>query len=187
MMFFNYVLYTIHFTNIVLGGWMMVGNVTVINESDEKTYQTVKETDIPTAMEEILKGHSKTLSLESLISLKNKKKFDEIRVRCFKPSRGTTVDIVIIDSTYLDQLLSSSTSEENLIKRTHYRVLDDDNSTFSSSSEIKTGTNRNLYNHAFYVAKLYHVHISDWNRMECDDSDKNDVNYKTGHWMYYIR
>ena len=117
--------------------------------------------------------------------------FKELRVRCFKPWHGRTVDLVM-RGDFLMKMLTQSTPKNGLCGENEVRFLPDDTSALSTGNcaHLRSGYNTahvGVYNHLLWVYYGPHLHLYLSTRMECDDRD-NDSGFKiNGSWTYYVR
>lgn len=170
------------------GGWMMIGNFTISSESNLFTASNVARSTITGALAAIKNGQSSVLTMLQLQDLRSQKFFTEFRIKCYKPSVGRSVHLVLFKEDYINGLLYTSLSITTLQKGEYYRALNDDRSSIGSASYATCISYSNLYSHALYTHGLGHVQIESTSRLECDDYNNGISSFSnTGNWEFFVR
>ena len=165
----------------------MIGNFTISSESNLFTASSVAKSTITDALAAIKNGQSSVLTMSQLQDLRSQKSFTEFRIKCYKPSVGYLVHLVLFKEDYINGLLHTSLSITNLQKGVYYRALNDDKSSIGNASYARCLGSSNLYSHALFIHGLSHIQIADTNRIECDDFFGNPLFRNTGNWEFYVR
>ena len=168
---------------------MMIGNFTISSESNLFTASNVARSTITGALAAIKNGQSSVLTMLQLQDLRSQKFFTEFRIKCYKPSVGRSVHLVLFKEDYINGLLHTSLSITDLQKGVYYRALNDDKSSIGNASYANCIDSSNLYSHALFTQSLGHVQIAEINRIECDDYNiiGNPLFRNTGNWEFYVR
>ena len=168
----------------------MIGNFTIASESNLHTASTVASSSISVAMAAIKNGQSSVLTLSQLKQIRSEKHFTEYRIKCYKPSTGRNLHLVLFKEDYINGLLNSSPPVTALNKGEYYRALGDDESLIGSESASVCRSDSNFYDHIIYFAGSAHLQIESTDRLECDDYNLHSSfpSFRnTGHWEFYVR
>ena len=171
------------------GGWIMTGNFTISGESNLADASTVASPSISATMAAIKNGQSSVLTMSQLQELRSEKHFTEYRIKCYKPSTGRNLHLVLFKENLINGLLNSSPPVTVLNKGEYYRALGDDESLIGSASASPCTDFSNFYDHILYVYNKVHVQIATVSRLECDDYNNPAFPSfrNTGHWEFYVR
>ena len=117
--------------------------------------------------------------------------FKELRVRCFKPWHGRTVDIVM-KGDFLMKMLTQFTPKNGLCGDNEISFLPDDTSNLSSGNcaHLRSGFSMEhvgVYDHLLFKIHEQHLHLFGSRRMECDDQYIDAGFNINGSWTYYVR
>ena len=168
----------------------MIGNFTIASESNLHTASTVASSSISVAMAAIKNGQSSVLTLSQLKQIRSEKPFTEYRIKCYKPSTGRNLHLVLFKEDYINGLLNSSPPVTALNKGEYYRALGDDESLIGRELVLESAPTSNFYDHMIYLPRRAHIQISSANRLECDDYNQPSSfpSFRnTGHWEFYVR
>ena len=128
----------------------MTGNISFTQDSEASNKYRGVVTSFDVSRIGEVTGGSFILAQQSFINLHTALQFTEIRMRCFKPYHGRTIDVVIPYNFILPILV---TGAKSYIDDTS-RFLPDDTSKIKPARQLIQVYG--LYNHAIYVERLYH-------------------------------
>ena len=169
----------------------MIGNVTLTTPDDEVTTQYQNNIGSNRAkIRELHKVSGGKLLLEdaSISALHKFTGYSELRIFCYKPSHGRTVDVAITLDEEIFEMMQGIVSGNTFdyCSKT-YKKLENDNSLLLSQScgnlngdnrgSVFTGFNGAVIFKGFY----YHIFLIN-GRTECDDWISS-----SGTWAYYVR
>ena len=176
---------------IYTGGWLVVGNITI---EEESLLPSLYNDHIrkPATIDQLQKATSGKLMLapEQLRNLLSVGGYREIRARCFKPWHQRILDFVIFGDGAINPFVTKQTKFSGLCP--HIRFLSDDNSVLGSAdcNNIRMYNFETYWNHFAYISYSSHIILNnDGNlaRFECDDEFSNTGFTRVGNWMFFVR
>ena len=164
----------------------MVGGISFTDDSEAATVYNnyVKEKGQIKDLHKAAEGKF-ILESQSFAVLRDYTQYSEIRLFCYKPSHGRTVDIAITLDDQIYNFIQGVASTFNYCGKS-YRKLEDDNSLLSNTpcNEIISHWEHlwaGIEGAIMFKGNQYHILIKN-SRMECDDFMTSP-----GQWTYYVR
>ena len=182
--------YIIMFLFFLPGGWTLVSKFVVDDSSnaDQLDYSYDGE------LKDLSKSTTENFLLKPSLynTLISMMKITELRILCYKPWHGRTVDAVfnLKNQDVLNGVIGAQRSGyTNFCSSRKVRFLPDDTSLISEATceSVRNGRWGSIYNHFYYVSSHYHV-VMFSHRMDCDDYSLTNDNYDLiGFWGFYVR
>ena len=140
-----------------------------------------------------VKSGAYALSIETLRSLRQS--FTEIRIKCYKPCFGKKVDVVISNSSHIDEQVGLSLAIRKPIrKEIDFRFLTDDelNTFYPDHTYFKFY--EDLYYNSIFISGIATIGIRYAHRMECGDYHYIEAGILPGYvydpigeWQFFFR
>jgi len=171
------------------GGWMMIANVSFVNDDDRHNYvlDQVLSFD-PYSLEDVKTGHF-ALNVSGLITANIE--VAEVRFFCHKQSHGRTVDIKLLAPVMHTALTKQQQpAVYRMTRGVHFARLKGDTSRMSRVIDDLYGWEEStpFYNHRLFASHQYHWHFYEANRMDCDDFPAHTLTNKfAGTWQLFVR
>ena len=175
---------------------MSIGNITL---DDPNQIVTTYDTYIanPTSLHQIQPSQNGQFLLnhDDVQTLFKNHGYSELRVKCFKPWHGRTLDAVLYGSKTYQFINRDQSETEGMCG--NVRFLENDNSVISTEPCDKQIIGIDweeqhpgilYYDHTLWARDIGHVILHKvYGRFECDDWNMQTNYQATGNWQFFIR
>ena len=163
-------------------GWLLFTNITITDSATEAAaYQAVQNPSNISQLYNVQSGNF-YLSREAMHQLYRGGNYNELRMSCYKPYHGRTLDAVVYGAEYID-LLFDRLTKTGMCGTVQFLPGD----TSFTQSHCSCGDLKFGGMHYLYCSGLYHIVIGESNRFLCDDQYDDDNFNSNGYWLLYLQ
>ena len=176
------------FISQYLGGWLGIGNITMMDPSLVATYWTnYIDTQAPSSQLQNIQDGKFMLDEQVVKRLFTDYGYTEVRLKCFKQWHGRTLHVILSGEKMVKYMKKEGLPGTGACKDINF--LEDDTSLMGQSdcSSLEIGLSGDPYHyHLIWKAQAYHVMLTS-SRFECDDDATNAGYTHAGSWLFFVR